>query len=70
MLFPRLGNIHSSFRSTFYARYVSQHIGHDSEASNLRKGVFAYSIHKTEGLNFGHLYSMSDEAMVTVKRRR
>jgi len=30
----------------------------------------AYSIHKTEGLNLGHLYSMPDEAVVTVKRYR
>jgi hypothetical protein len=30
----------------------------------------AYSIHKTEGLNFGHLYSMPDEAVATVKRYR
>jgi hypothetical protein len=30
----------------------------------------AYSIHKTEGLNFGHLYSIPDEAMAKVNRYR
>jgi hypothetical protein len=30
----------------------------------------AYSIHKTEGVNFGHLCSMQDETVVTLKRYR